>query len=61
MTLMERLLTSSEVCDYFKIASTTLGRWRQAGKIIALRTPGGKLRFRETDVQKALKEEAVPA
>lgn len=61
MALMEQLLTSSEVCDYFKIAAATLGRWRQAGKIIALKTPGGKLRFRESDVQKVLEEEAIPA
>lgn len=61
MALMERLLTSREVCDYFKIASSTLGRWRTAGKIIALRTPGGKMRFRESDVAKVLEEEAVLA
>lgn len=61
MALMERLLTSGEVCDYFKIAATTLWRWRQAGKIIALRTPGGQLRFKESAVKKVLEEEAVPA
>lgn len=61
MALMERLLTSGEVCDYFKIAATTLWRWRQAGKITALRTPGGKMRFRESDVQKVLEEEAISA
>lgn len=56
---MERLLTSEETCDYFKIAPTTLWRWRQAGKITTLRTPGGKVRFRESDVLKVLEEERV--
>ena len=58
---MDRLLTSEEVCDYFKIASVTLWRWRKAHKITTLRTPGGQVRFRERDVAKVLEEEAVPA
>ena len=58
---MERLLTSGEVCNYFKIAPVTLWRWRRAGKIITLRTPGGKVRFRESNVLRVLNEEAVPA
>ena len=58
---MERLLTVQEVCQHLQIDRDTLWRWRRAGRITALRTPGGQLRFREADVLKALKEEAVPA
>lgn len=59
--LTERLLTLEEVCRYFRISRTALWHWRQAGKIVALKTPGGGLRFRESDVQRVLEEEAVPA
>ena len=58
---MSPLLTSDEVCQHFRISPTTLWRWRKDGKIAALKTPGGGLRFRERDVLKVLKEEAVPA
>ena len=57
---MEQLLTTEEVCQHFRISATTLWRWRQAGKLVALKTPGGTLRFRESDVLKVLEEEAVP-
>lgn len=59
--LNERLLTLEEVCQYFRVSRTALWHWRQAGKIAALKTPGGSLRFRESDVQKVLEKEAVPA
>jgi len=60
---MESLLTSDEVRAYFRVAPSTLWRWRQAGRIAALKTPGGGLRFRESDVQKVLQgeQERVPA
>lgn len=58
---MERLLTAEEVRRYLRISEMTLWRWRQAGKLVALRTPGGQLRFREEDVQRVLEAEAVPA
>ena len=59
--LTERLYTAGEVCQYFRVSRTALWRWRQDGKLTALKTPGGGLRFREADVEKALKEEPAPA
>ena len=59
--LTERLLTLEEVGQYFRVSRTALWHWRQAGKIVALKTPGGSLRFREVDVQQVLEEESVPA
>ena len=59
--LTERLLTLEEVCQYFRVSRTALWHWRQAGKIVALKTPGGSLRFRETDVLKVLEREAATA
>ncbi len=57
---MEQLLTTDEVCRHFRISATTLWRWRRDGRLVALKTPGGQLRFRESDVLKVLQEEAVP-
>ena len=55
---MERLMVANEVCEYLRVSGATLWRWCRDGKITALRTPGGRLRFRESDVQKVLGEEA---
>ncbi len=55
---MERILMADEVCEYLRVSDSTLWRWCRDGKITALRTPGGRLRFRESDVQKVLREEA---
>ena len=57
-TAMERLLMADEVCEYLRVCDSTLWRWCRDGKITVLRTPGGRLRFRESDVQEVLKEEA---
>lgn len=56
---MERLLKSEDVCQAFRISPATLWRWRQASRIVALKTPGGQLRFRESDVRRVLEEEVV--
>ncbi len=56
---MEKLLTAGEVCRHFRINPSTLWRWRRAGKVVALLTPGGMPRFRESDVDKVLEEESV--
>ena len=58
---MEKLLTVQEVCQHLQVDRDTLWRWRRAGRIAALKTPGGQLRFRESDVQKVLEREAIPA
>ena len=58
---MERLLTAEEVREALQVSGVTLWRWRREGKLVALKTPGGSLRFREEDVLKALEQEAVPA
>ena len=57
-TAMERLLMADEVREYLRVSDSTLWRWCRDGKITTLRTPGGRLRFRESDVQKVLREEA---
>ena len=58
---LERLLTQEEVSDHFRVNISTLWRWRRAGKIVALKTPGRRLRFRASDVAQVLEKERVPA
>ena len=49
------LLTSTEVGDLFRVDRITVARWRLAGKIEAVKTLGGHLRFRREDVYELLK------
>jgi len=46
----ERLLTPGEVALMFKVDPKTVTRWAAAGRIGAIRTPGGHRRFRESEV-----------
>ena len=47
----EPLMTPGEVAAMFHVCAKTPGRWVKAGKIDAIRTPGGTLRFRQSDVR----------
>ena len=46
----EKLLTPSETAAFFRVDPKTLVRWVNAGKLTAIRTPGGTRRFREKEV-----------
>lgn len=62
---MEKFLTTEDACRLYQCSPTTLWRWRQTGKLKALRTPGNTLRYRAEDIEEALteepKEEQIPA
>lgn len=50
-TETDRLMTSGEVAEYFRVAPKTVIRWDDEGRLkAAIRTPGGHRRFRESDV-----------
>lgn len=51
---METLLTATDVCQVLRIHKSTLWRWLAAGQIQSLRTPTGRLRFRQSDVEEVL-------
>lgn len=48
------LLSTTEVARIFKVDIKTVARWAQRGQIPALRTPGGRLRFRRSDIDTVL-------
>jgi excisionase family DNA binding protein len=55
----DRFLTPGEVAEIFRVDPKTVTRWAAAGKISAIKTPGGHRRFRESEVR-ALLEGAEP-
>lgn len=50
----DRLLTPGEVARLFRVDPKTVTRWAAAGKISAIKTPGGHRRFRESEVRALL-------
>jgi len=54
-----KLLTPGEVAALFRVDPKTVTRWAKAGRISAVRTPGGHCRFRQADVD-ALLEANTP-
>ena len=48
------LLTTREVAQMLRVDPNTVAKWARLGKLHALRTPGGRPRFRRSDVNDAL-------
>lgn len=57
----EKLLTPREVAAVFRVDPKTVARWATAGRIGAIRTPGGHSRFRAADVDALLRGVAPEA
>ncbi|MCA1569278.1 MAG: helix-turn-helix domain-containing protein [Chloroflexi bacterium] len=47
-------MTSGDVAKRFLVSNHTVARWAREGLLPAMRTPGGQLRFRRTDVESFL-------
>jgi len=47
---MDKLLTIKEVQKMLNVSKTTLQRWDNSGKLIAVRTEGGHRRYKESDI-----------
>ena len=48
------LMTTSEVAEAFAVNERTIKRWRNAGKVASVRTPGGFMRFFRAEVEAIL-------
>jgi excisionase family DNA binding protein len=44
----------------FAVSVKTVSRWAQLGLLPAIRTPGGRLRFRRRDVEEFLRKQGEP-
>ena len=54
---MDKLLTLKETEEFLNVSKSTLQRWDNNGKLIALRTEGGHRRYKLSDIEKILGEE----
>jgi excisionase family DNA binding protein len=50
----DRLLTTAEVAELFRVTQATVNRWRAAGRLTFSRTPFGNIRYRESYIRKQL-------
>jgi excisionase family DNA binding protein len=55
----ERLLTPGEVAALFRVDPKTVTRWAASGRIKSIRTPGGHRRFRQSEVNRLLREQEL--
>ena len=53
---MDKLLTLKETEQLLNVSKSTLQRWDNSGKLIALRTEGGHRRYRQSDIQRLVDE-----
>jgi excisionase family DNA binding protein len=51
------LMMPNEVARLFRVTPKTVGEWEQAGKLAAIRTPGGHRRYPRADVEALLRGE----
>ena len=51
---MNKLLTLQEVKSILNVSKSTLQRWDNSGKLVALRTEGGHRRYKLSDIEKIL-------
>jgi excisionase family DNA binding protein len=54
----DKLMTSGEVAQIFRVDPKTVTRWAAGGKIESVTTPGGHHRYREKDVRAFMKTTA---
>ena len=51
---MDKLLKLSDVEKLLKVSKSTLLRWDNDGKLVAVRTEGGHRRYRKSDIDKII-------
>jgi excisionase family DNA binding protein len=53
-------LTAEQVAERFEITAETARAWARAGKVSAIKLPGGQYRFRREDIE-AIERGETPA
>lgn len=53
---MDKLLTLKETEQLLNVSKSTLQRWDNSGKLIALRTEGGHRRYKQSDIEQLIGE-----
>lgn len=44
-------MTAGQVAEVFEVPRQTVSRWARLGKLKAFKTPGGRYRFRRTEIE----------
>ena len=52
----DNLMTTAEVAATFRVDPQTVTRWTRQGRLTCIRTPGGRRRYRESEVRRLLRE-----
>ena len=52
--MTDELMTKREVAEWLKVTPRTVERWRERGQVSFTRTPSGRIRFRRSEIQRAL-------
>ena len=55
---MDKLLTLKETEHLLNVSKTTLQRWDNSGKLVALRTEGGHRRYKQSDIERLIGEDS---
>jgi len=50
----ENLMTTAEVAATFRVDPRSVTRWAKQGHLTSIRTPGGRRRYRESEVRRLL-------
>ena len=58
---MDKLLTLKETEHLLNVSKSTLQRWDNSGKLIALRTEGGHRRYKQSDIERLIGENSNEA
>ena len=53
---MDKLLSLKETEQLLNVSKSTLQRWDNSGKLIALRTEGGHRRYKQSDIERLIGE-----
>ena len=58
---MDKLLTLKETEHLLNVSKSTLQRWDNSGKLVALRTEGGHRRYKQSDIERLIGENSNEA
>lgn len=50
----DKLLTTAEVAELFRVTQATIHRWRLAGRLTFWKTPFGNIRYRRSYIRQQL-------
>jgi excisionase family DNA binding protein len=56
---IDRSYTPQQVAEILAVSAETVNRWAEEGKLTGFKTPGGRWRFRESELEALLDGQAA--